>query len=316
MCIRDSIGPFHDSSPRRIGSTGASAGRAPLDPREKRRERPRGGREARATPRGDEAVGEGGGRGVGGVEGEAPAEESADHAAHLLLLGAAGSRHGALDLGGSHLGGRDAGLGEREKQNAARLSEGDEALGIHAGKDALHGGCIRLDSGNDPGERAVQERETLGERGGPGRAEDPGIDQGGRGGEVDDGPARRPASGVDSEDFHRVLGIYSVRYFSSMSPFDQTFWTSSLSSTMSRSFRSAGALSPTSIVFCGTIWISAVWIGMFFASTAAFTASNEAGSVSTSSFAALFSTAMVPFFENWNATAPAAAMLPPYFVRR
>ena len=91
---------------------------------------------------------------------------------------------------------RMPGLGEREKQNTARLSEGDEALGIHARKDTLDGGRVRPIGGDDLGESAVQEEEALGERAGPGRADDPGVDEGGRGGEVDDGPARRPASGV------------------------------------------------------------------------------------------------------------------------
>src|SRR5512141_582721 len=83
------IGRFHDSSPCRMSSTGASAGRASPDGRVKNRERAGGRDEARAARCGDEAVGESGSRGVGGVEGEAPPEESAHHAAHLLLLGVA-----------------------------------------------------------------------------------------------------------------------------------------------------------------------------------------------------------------------------------
>ena len=64
-----------------------------------------------------------------------------------------------------------------------------------------------------------------------------------------------------------------------MSPLVQTFWTSSLSSIMSRSLISAGPLSSTAMVFWAMLWTSAVCIAIPFSSSFALTASSDPGSV-------------------------------------
>ena len=151
--------------------------------------------------------------------------------------------------------------GEGEEEDAARLAERDEALGIDAREDPLHGGVVGRASGRRRRASAVVKR-----RGGARRTASPTA---GRrtpaasrrtdGLEGHERPPRRAAAGIDAEDPHAALSVRGTcrRCRRSTRPSGRRRGPRRIS----RSFRSAGPLSPTAIVLCGTIWISAVWSG-------------------------------------------------------
>lgn len=173
--------------------------------------------------------------GVGGVERERPplrasggrGEEREDHPPNLLLFRRAGARDGALHLGRRRLGDRDGAPRQGEEQDAPGFAERDQALGVDAGEDPLDRGGRGSGLGEDFFERRKEGREARGERDGGGGPKDAGGGEDGRRRAVENRPAGGAAPGVDAEDADRARPVYSERYFSSMSPFEKTFWTSS-----------------------------------------------------------------------------------------
>jgi hypothetical protein len=171
------------------------------------------------------------------------------------------------------------GPGERQEEDAARFAERDEALRVDAREDALHRGLVRPLPLHDREKGVVEREEPLGEGGGRGRPEDARGGEARRALEGDDRPAGGAAPRVDAEDPHRraglrVLEVLVVDVAARPDLLDVVVVLEHVEELQER-----GRLVADGDHRRGIIWSSAVCRTNFFASSCAFTVSNDARSV-------------------------------------
>ena len=97
------------------------------------------------------------GQRIGGIGriGGAARQQHADHGADLALVGMAGSDQGFLDDVGRVFGDRDAGLGRRQHDDAARLAELERRCRVAIGEGFLDRRFVGREVHHDAVQRGV-----------------------------------------------------------------------------------------------------------------------------------------------------------------
>src|SRR6185436_4734867 len=206
---------------------------------------PRRGRLAQTVEAQPLGAAEGDRQGVGGVARPAAvlhAQQEADHARDLLLVGPAVAGDRGLDLGRSVLADLDAAAGQGRQQGAARLGEHDQRVGVHAMEGGFEDRQVRrmpveelLEPRGDAGETRRQRKtartgETAGRHQPERRAAQRGF--------LQKAVAGLETAGIEPQDDHHPYCEWAARTCSSTCMLPQTFWTSSWSSRASRRRRS------------------------------------------------------------------------------
>lgn len=150
--------------------------------------------------------GNGHGEGVGGIVGlgdDWQAQKGADHFLHLGFLGAAVAGDGLLDLHGGEFGNAEAGLGEREQDDATGLADGDGGGDVGGEVKQLDAGMLGTGFGDDLRKLGMQGDQALGHVLTGGGGDDAGINEAVLTAVViDNAKAGGGGSGVDADNSH------------------------------------------------------------------------------------------------------------------
>ena len=124
-------------------------------------------RDPSLIPWGEVGAPDGGRERIGGVIGPwrlRQSQDRGDHPAHLVLGGAAMTRHRQLDGAGRRLGDLDAGLRHREQHHPARLADSERGLRVPGKEQPLHADDVRLVQREQVGDRAMDRLQPDRER--------------------------------------------------------------------------------------------------------------------------------------------------------